>query len=400
MNLINSIDSSVRLIYSTVVASFTLFIAVGTITIGQAGGALAAAMLLTGVLVDRARRGLRAAHAQSWLASLPLADRALARHQRAIVGRYVALALAVLAIALTMLLWRAGASGADRVRALAGVLPVLALAAAIGWWLGGRESVTRAPRRAERVATAVRGTGLAALSRWPTGRLQERCSGRRMARLLAPILVLLPGGIGGGPALAIIAFWLVLLLSVEMWLALRDTVPRAAQWLGATPLSARTFAWLMLQRPFGVWLCLGVLFVVAAVVIGMPWRGAAVGAVLIVGAGTYGGSVLLMMQRSGGGSGIVMVPLAQACALAVAVAVGVVPALVLLLALAVVNLRKAVAVAVPRTVGARTSNDAADTRTGNDAGVGRRDNDAGFSRTNDDAAEAQTDNDERGARRE
>ena len=34
MNLINSIDSSVRLIYSNVVASFTLFIAVGTITIG------------------------------------------------------------------------------------------------------------------------------------------------------------------------------------------------------------------------------------------------------------------------------------------------------------------------------------------------------------------------------
>ena len=373
---------------------------VAAVTVGQAGGALAAAMLLAGVVVDRARCALRATHATSWLASLPVDDSALARHQRAIVARYVLLALAVVAVALTMLLWRAGVPGADRLRVLAGALSALTLAATIGWRIGARRSSVRALRRPQRIAAAVGGVGLAALARWPTGRLRQRCDGRQMARLLAPVLVLLPGGIGGGPSLAIIAVWLVLLLSVELWLALRDTVPRAARWLGATPLSARTFAWLMLQRPFGVWLCLGVLFVVAAVVIGMPWRGAAVGAVLIVGAGTYGGSVLLMMQRSGGGSGIVMVPLAQACALAVAVAVGVVPALVLLLALAVVNLRKAVAVAVPRTGGARTSNDAADARTDNAAGVGRRDNDAGVARTNDDAAEAQTDNDERGARRE
>ena len=314
----------------------------GAISVAQAGTALLATMLLTGVLVERARRAMSAAHAASWLASIAVDAQALARHQWRIVARYVGLALVVLVLALTVLSWRANVDPAFYCAAVGMALGTLTLAATIGWWAGGRDmSPKNARGRSARVASAVRGVGFAALAHWPTARLRERSSGQRMSRLLAPAFMLVPAGSSGAVATAMIGFWLVLLIAAQMWFALRDIVPRAAQWLRATPLPAARFAWVMTQRALGVWLCTGVAFVAAAALLGMPLRGAVQGAALIVAAGGYGAGLLLtqgtrseLLDRAA---------LVQVIVIALAATAGVLAACAVLAVLAAANVWRALA---------------------------------------------------------
>ena len=267
---------------------------VNEITIGQAVTVLLAITLLTAAMVDRARRALIDAHAASWLASAPVSQVSIARHHRRIVGKRWCLAAPALLLLLTALLWRAGVSAPLIVVACVVMSIALLLGAALGWRLGSSARSAATRRRAARVANAVPGAGFAALARWPTARLRERSSGQHLAPLVAPVLLLMPIGVSGGVALAIIALWVVLLIAVEMWLALRDTVPRAYAFLRATPLSAARFAWLMMQRALVVWLWISALLVGAAAVIGMPMAGALVGAVLLLALGATGATALLL----------------------------------------------------------------------------------------------------------
>ena len=315
---------------------------ISEITFGQVIAGLFATMLLIVVLVDRARRGLRAAHAASWLASMPVCDVALARHHRGIIGRRAIIAACVLLTALTTLLFREDVHASLIALVDCVVFGAMALAAAFGWWLGGRDASRRARRRIARIPHAVRGSGFGALAGWPTARLRERCSGERMSRLVAPVLVLMPAGISGGLALAMIAFWVVLLIAWEMWFALRDIMPRAAAWLSATPLSAPRFAWAMVQRALGVWLCISGLFVAACAVIGMPMRGALTGAVLLVAVGIFGAALMLVQRKHP--LLIDGAALMQVTAVAVAAVFGAWPAVGVLLAFAAVNLWRAIAI--------------------------------------------------------
>ena len=202
------------------------------------------------VLVHQGRRKWTAAYAVSWLSTVPMTRRALIHM---IVLRSILAPLLFPALLAIVTLLAQGIVGGSRDLALAllaccGTATVVG--ALIGWWLP--QSKAERPGSASVRATSVGLSGsaaLTALSHWPVAQTRAWLQPRSISRLLLPAMLLLPIGVSGIAAIAVMGLWV---LAIYLLVLLRATVLVAregARWLRPTPLSFGRLAWAVVRHP-------------------------------------------------------------------------------------------------------------------------------------------------------
>jgi hypothetical protein len=196
--------------------------------------------LLVGLWVHRGRHVWADRYARGWLGALPVSRRSVTNvvAMRSVIWLAIVLvgfsgaALLAAAVPLFYACW-AGALGGG----------------ALGWFLPHREAP--APRVAAVffVAPAETRGDLSALARWPLAYVKLWLQPRSVAPLLVPAALILPMGISGNLAIAVLFVFVVAIYLVMLLLATLRVAREGGQWLRTTPLSFRRFAWATLRNP-------------------------------------------------------------------------------------------------------------------------------------------------------
>jgi hypothetical protein len=220
--------------------------------------ALGSQLLLTGVpvavssslWVQRARAAWTARYAGDWLSTLPVSRR---RIGVAIAVRAFLAPLLLIGGVLLLAPLLAVAAPAARTatwQLVLGIVGAIAGGALLGWWLP-----RRLPQPAAAISTQLglarpaRVAALGGLTGWATIQARAWLPPRTIARLIVPVMLLLPMGTSGNLAVAIGASWT---LALYLFVLLRATVlvaREAAAWLRPTPVSLRRFAWAVGWQP-------------------------------------------------------------------------------------------------------------------------------------------------------
>ncbi len=191
----------------------------------------------------QARPTIQLQFSSGWLAALPISSRQLRGWEAIHTIRPLTLLIPCLFVALIH----------DVVQLMLMLLALLA-GGGLGFALAGHAvspadtAVTAGTTRSSGLRLPITGRGRDAIARIPLVWTAARLSGRGMAPWLTVTLVLIPGGIGGGPSLLLIA---VTVLTLAMtWLAVGTWRHffLLADWLVATPLTPVAFARLTLVR--------------------------------------------------------------------------------------------------------------------------------------------------------
>lgn len=233
-------------------------------------------MLYTTTAVYWKRKTLRHRQSESWMAALPIAPRSLRRF----VTLRILLALSLHALVVVLLICVAAAGVGDTVALHSTSSMMLAAGFALGAGMGWYFSKERAangiigsryvPRR--RSVAALR-PSLKSLSDEPIYQVFAWLHPGAAIRIVLPALLMMPAGV---PALAALAAILCWLCSCYLLLLLKATLHVArtsGDWLKATPISLKAFAWTLAKRSM-LHQCLGVLLNLAL----LHWLGAPVSA--------------------------------------------------------------------------------------------------------------------------
>lgn len=210
--------------------------------------AVAATLVATSVVLQ-GRRNLERQWAGAWLASAPIA----ASDARAALRRRLAARWLPAAAAVFVLLTTAGAAGAVAVAAPLGAVALgFASGTVIGWYAGGRAAHApataalprlRRPRHEQTFAVT-----LTALGRWPFAQLRAALAPRVHARIVAAALVSMPMGIPAHVVVLALLLIATALAANTLLNAQLTVIPRAADWLRATPLAPARFAFALCRR--------------------------------------------------------------------------------------------------------------------------------------------------------
>jgi hypothetical protein len=211
------------------------------------------AALQSSIWVQRGRQKWAARYADDWLSTLPATrrDRGQGIRLRTLVGPGV---VALMLLGMTPLLEAAVPGSADATRQLllgggaamlVGALLGLALPA---WKAEPAAAAASTTRGFSRPAT---GAGLRALSRWPLLQTKLWFPPRLAARLVLPVMLLLPMGTSGNFAIALGGGWTLALYLLALLRATLFVAGEASRWLAPTPLASRRFAWAVGGRALG-----------------------------------------------------------------------------------------------------------------------------------------------------
>jgi hypothetical protein len=210
--------------------------------------AVAATLVATSAIVH-GRRHAERQWATAWLASAPIA----ARDMRAALRRRLAARWLPAAVVVLVLLAAAGTVGAVTVAAPIGAVALgFAGGAVIGWYAGGRAahapSVATLPRlRQARHEHAFEVT-LTALGRWPFAQLRAALAPRVHAQIVGAALVGMPMGIPAHVVVLALLLIATALGATALLNAQLAVIPRAADWLRATPLASGRFTLALCRR--------------------------------------------------------------------------------------------------------------------------------------------------------
>ncbi len=198
------------------------------------------------------RPSIQLQFSSGWLSALPISTRQQTLWEAVRTARVLILVVPLLITTLS--------THRDQ---LALLLLSVVIGSALGFALAGRAIQQRSAPPPDGRRLPIAGSGRSAIAKLPLAWAAARLSGKKMAPWLAVTLGLIPGGIGGGPSMLLVA---VTVLSLALvWLvagAWRHLFLMAA-WLATTPMSRGTFARLTLLR-VSVWF-FGVLAMLLAV---------------------------------------------------------------------------------------------------------------------------------------
>lgn len=202
------------------------------------------------VLVHQGRRKWTAAYAISWLSTVPMTRRALIHMiaLRSILGPLLFLALLTIVTLPAQAI--AGGSRNLALTLLACCGTATAVGALLGWWLpqSTAERSGSALMRARAVGLSA-SAALAGLSHWPIAQTRAWLQPRTISRLLLPALLLLPIGVSGIAAIALMLLWLLVIYLLVLLRATVLVAREGARWLRPTPLSFGRFAWAVVRHP-------------------------------------------------------------------------------------------------------------------------------------------------------
>lgn len=246
-----------------------------------AGAMACAAAAYAGSAAHRLHERLLRQHDQSWLASTPIPDEQRREHDRRMLVHWFA--IRTLALFGLIAVVGAHAENSDATElAVSGVAILAGFAlGTLGGWLYTPSRlaawvVSRAGRRGGYQRRPRTQPGIRALQRLCTTRLANEATGRHMASLLAPVLLLVPAGTSAAAALCVIGVWLGIILGADLWRVAHRTLPELAHWLAATPLPRRRLIWLLGNRPTAWCLSITVADTALLSLLGWPLQQAAV----------------------------------------------------------------------------------------------------------------------------
>lgn len=215
-------------------------------------------------------------HRGNWLASAPIPEAHRRAFDRRMLRDWFAVRSLVLLGVLTVAGCFAGSGNAPRLAVGgAAVLAAFGLGALAGWrytasalaaWVRARIGRRRAAyqRRPDAVS------GLRALERLCSTRMGNEASGRHVATLVTPVLLVIPAGTGAGTALCVLGVWLCIVLYANLWRVTRRTLTELDHWLAATPLPSLRLIWLAGHRPISVCLVIGAVCATLLGLLGLP----------------------------------------------------------------------------------------------------------------------------------
>lgn len=200
----------------------------------------------TAIICWQYRPSLQLQFSTSWLASLPISTRQQTLWEAVRTAR---LFLPVVLFLITAFLIAPLSAHGD-------LLSLLLLSILAGYVLGFGLA-HRAPHQAsvapsDSLRLPIAGHGRRAIARVPLAWTAARLSGKRMAPWLTATLLTIPGGIGGGPSMLLVAVTVLTLALVWLVASAWRHLFVFADWLVATPISPRTFAGITLLR-VSVW---------------------------------------------------------------------------------------------------------------------------------------------------
>lgn len=185
----------------------------------------------------RQRRQSRRKAARSWLAGLPLDERAFAADARRTIATILGAALALSLLVLGALTWMLDLPSRS---VLTFSLPLIfgaTLGAVIGWGLARKD------QRPSRIRLPASTTNAEApkfsLGRWPLRHRRAHADLALHARAIGVLLLGLPIGVPPQAVVAMIVFGLAALAAWDVSLALLTTTRLAGPWLRSMPLDPR-----------------------------------------------------------------------------------------------------------------------------------------------------------------
>lgn len=200
----------------------------------------------------------------SWLAALPVSSRQRVLWEAMSIARLLMLMLMV-PFLITALI--------DHGDQLALLLVSMLVGSGLGFGLAGHAASPRYNAKMSGLRLPIAGPGRDAIAKIPLVWTAARLSGKGMAPWLTATLILIPGGIGGGPSILLIAVTVLTLALVWLGAGAWRHLFLLAAWLAATPLSPVAFARLTLVR-VAAWF-IGILLMLLAVLsaLQMPIEG-------------------------------------------------------------------------------------------------------------------------------
>jgi hypothetical protein len=223
------------------------------------------------------RPSLQLRFSTSWLAALPISTTQRTLWEAARTAR---LFVPIVLFLITAFLITSPSAHGD-------LLSLLFLSVLVGYVLGfglaGRSTHQDSGAPTDALRLPIAGPGRYAIAKVPLAWTAARLSGKRMAPWLTATLLTIPGGIGGGPSMLLVAVTVLTLALVWLVAGAWRHLFLLADWLVATPLSPRTFARLTLLR-VSVWF-FAVLFLQLAVLalLQMPVEGVTFIASCVIG---------------------------------------------------------------------------------------------------------------------
>lgn len=213
------------------------------------------------------RPSLQLRYSTSWLAALPISTRQQTPWEAVRTAR---LFLPIVLFLVTAFLIAPLSAHGD-------LLSLLLLSVLVGYTLGFGLA-HRSPHHASVVPTdslrlPITGHGRRAIAKVPLAWTAARLSGKRMAPWLTATLLTIPGGIGGGPSMLLVAVTVLTLALVWLVASAWRHLFVFADWLVATPISPGTFAGLTLLRVSAWFFSVLLLLLAVLALLQMPIEG-------------------------------------------------------------------------------------------------------------------------------
>jgi hypothetical protein len=206
--------------------------------------------LQASVLIHLARRKWTRIYASNWLSTLPVSRRQSARMiaLRSLLSCAPMLALAPVLVLLARLC--VPGSGAVTSVLLTGIGIATVVGALLGWYLPARDTDQSPSMPRHSVGSGASSVPrLAALSRWTETQTRMWLQPRSLARLLLPAMLLLPAGVSGNVAIALLSLWVLALHLFVLLRAMLHVAREGASWLQPTSVTFYRFAWAVACRP-------------------------------------------------------------------------------------------------------------------------------------------------------
>ena len=213
------------------------------------------------------RPSLQVRFSTSWLAALPISTRQQTLWEAVRTAR---LLLPIVLFLITAFLIAPLSAHGDLLSLL---LPSVLVGYTLGFGLARRSPHQASVAPTDSLRLPITGHGRRAIAKVPLAWTAARLSGKRMAPWLTATLLTIPGGIGGGPSMLLVAVTVLTLALVWLVASAWRHLFVFADWLVATPISPRTFAGLTLLR-VSVWFFAVLLLLLAVLaLLQMPIEG-------------------------------------------------------------------------------------------------------------------------------
>jgi hypothetical protein len=206
--------------------------------------------LQASVLIHLARRKWTRIYTSNWLSTLPASRRQSVR-MIALRSLFSCAPMLALAPVVVLLAWLCvPGSGAVASVLLTGIGIATGVGALLGWYVPARDT-----QHSPAVLPSTLGPGapsvprLAALSRWTETQTRVWLQPRSLARLLLPAMLLLPMGVSGNVAIALLSLWALALYLIVLLRAMVHVAREGARWLRPTSVTFYRFAWSVACRP-------------------------------------------------------------------------------------------------------------------------------------------------------